>query len=417
METSWFVAIPLVGILFGGALGVIVVFVRFLQPPKRPSQARLEGELTGLIDQLAAEFPEEVRAWGGPGVLREPAIVEAIVERLNRERSAPETPQRPVPHSEEGEQLRQSALMTQVRRLADAHAKLTSIEEARKALRILLPLVELTVGTLIALLVGRFTENADTAFTVNLPILGSRLFDPIAAFKGVIAGFLCFGLLWTWFQGLPRAHEHSLARQVSAWAQELADEFPDEVRSWGGPVVLRDANAVMSIARRLAGGTGATTGEVGLRQVRRNSLVQRLADVQERLTRLERWPLWPRAVWGLVAGALIGWLVGEAAYGIVHSPRTFPNAFRSGETVDYNVIGLGIACGLLVWGVSFGVTAVQRSRRFGMAQGQLAVCIRELDTEFPDDVRSWGGEQVLRDPDAVRELLQLIRNQPLVSLR
>jgi len=198
------------------------------------------------------------------------------------------------------------------------------------------------------------------------------------------------------------------------------------VRAWGGPGVLREPAIVAAIAEQLQRErrapesslktASAASGENGLRPVLRNSLLQRLVEALEQRDRFARVPLWPTVLAGFLAGAFIGWFVGEILYTIAYSPRTFPNAFRPGETVDVKIITMGIICGLLVWGGIVGLAAVSRSRLLGLLQGQLAVCIRELSTEFPDEVRAWGGEAILRDLYSVRELLQLIRNQPLTPV-
>jgi hypothetical protein len=226
-------------------------------------------------------------------------------------------------------------------------------------------------------------------------------------------GFLVAGAVFLRIQNRRRAVSARHEQELSGLINLLALEFPEEVRSWGGTGVLHEPARVDALVERLSGTASASSGENDLRQVLRNSLVQRLADALEQQHRLVHWALWPVVVFGFLAGTVIGWLVGEILYKAVYPARTFPNAFREGEKVDFSVIGAGLVCGLLVWGGSVVVTAVLRSRLLGRVQGQLAGCIRELSTEFPDEVRAWGGEAILRDLYSVRELLHRIKNQPL----
>ena len=62
----------LVGLVAGAAAG-----------RRRRSEAR--RALGEHIDAIAAEFPAEVRAWGGRAALQDPERVRALVERLESE--------------------------------------------------------------------------------------------------------------------------------------------------------------------------------------------------------------------------------------------------------------------------------------------------------------------------------------------
>jgi hypothetical protein len=400
---SFFIAIPLVGVLFGGALLAIVVFLHVVRARQGPSPARLEGELTGLIDRLAAEFPEEVRAWGGPGVLREPAIVDAIVERLNREQLLPSTgSESPASLTDDGERLRRSLLDSLVRRIADDHAAIARLA-GKSLLRVVV--LALAAGALSGYLVG------EALYTATYPQYGFlNAFRPVPfelniVLYGVMAGLAVWASTVVGVKYV-RERRLKLARQdLADGLRELATDFPTEVRAWGGPAVLRDAGTVLSIARRLSGSASTQAGEKDLRQVLLISLVQRLADIHERIGRLERWSIWPAVGWGLLVGSFLGWLIGECLYAVNSSARaTFPNVFR--PEARFEVLSAAVVYGAVVWTAVVAVAAGVRARRLGTAQGRLAVCIRELATAFPDEVRAWGGEPSLRNPDAVRELAQ-----------
>jgi hypothetical protein len=53
----------------------------------RKARARAEHDLATKINEVVAEFPQEVQTWGEPSVLREQDIVQELIRELEAPRS------------------------------------------------------------------------------------------------------------------------------------------------------------------------------------------------------------------------------------------------------------------------------------------------------------------------------------------
>src|SRR5262249_8460185 len=61
---------------------VVVFLANNPRDARKRALAQARIELSGLAETIAGEFPDEVKAWGGRGVLEEPAAVKAILRDL-----------------------------------------------------------------------------------------------------------------------------------------------------------------------------------------------------------------------------------------------------------------------------------------------------------------------------------------------
>jgi hypothetical protein len=428
--STLFVAIVVVALLLA-----VLFFLRLLRAPKRSSPARLEPELidrelSALIDQLATEFPEEVHSWGGPGVLWEPAIVDAIVERLNREHLPPSTgaepsaalalssaegspPALPKPDTGVFAQARRSVLVSDVRRVADAHAKITRLE--RMAFWWIVGL-----GLLVSVPAGPLlSELIYVMYYSSQPNLhwdwGQVSF----------AGFLG-ALTWGGFvvsADLLRRERLKLARQNLAYrVREFAADFPAEVQAWGGTAVLRNPESVRELLRGIGSeplpdALPPATGE-RLRQMRLTELLRRLGQKFATFDQLQRPALWRQ----VAVGAAVGLLVGVISFFTVIRPHFVPTVSeeewrglsqeeqkeRSSNLArhELDAVWVGLYVVILVGVVSMFLQVVVRISHENEARRGVKKFMSELETEFPDEVRSWGGPGVLRDPATRRELFR-----------
>ena len=181
--------------------------------------------------------------------------------------------------------------------------------------------------------------------------------------------------------------------------QRLIREFPEEVQSWGGVSWLHNLDAVRRILRRLH--LPALSESERLRRVVLISMLKRLARCHADAD--GRSLFWP-VLLGLPIALLLGWLVGEFTYNANHHLGTFPNAFRS-VPVDWNanLTGIFFGVGVLLVFVFFAV--LSRARNRPLAQQQAKELIQEISSEYPEEVKSWGGLTVLRNRDVIRTVV------------
>jgi serine/threonine protein kinase len=126
----------------------------------------------------------------------------------------------------------------------------------------------------------------------------------------------------------------------------------------------------------------------GLREALLNSLVKRIERAHSESAEIEanRYQFWPAAVGGGIGAALIG------------------GSFRSEPAglVGFILGGALTAGGLYLW----------RVKQLQRCAEELATTIHTLTTEFPDIVRSWGGESVLRNPETVAQIARRLKIEP-----
>ncbi len=132
--------------------------------------------------------------------------------------------------------------------------------------------------------------------------------------------------------------------------------------------------------------------------------LSRLTEAYTNLDELRRWRFGITLVCGFVLGLIVGWLIGEFTYAVQY-PVRFP-AILQGSYFDWLSVTVGILSGLLVWG---GYAAAIRLRvKLFVEQDREKVegLVREIASDFPTEVESWGGRAVLRHPDTVRQILK-----------
>ncbi len=109
--------------------------------------------------------------------------------------------------------------------------------------------------------------------------------------------------------------------------------------------------------------------------------------------------VWP-VLLGLPVALLLGWLVGEITYSTRHPSYGFFNAFAA-VPVDWgaNLTGIFFGVGVLLVFIFF--TVLSRARNRPLARQQTKELIQEISSEYPEEVKSWGGTAVLRNRDAI----------------
>jgi hypothetical protein len=131
---SWFAFAMSVPLLVGLAMAISFGQDRLRQDARKKVEAAAES--------LTTEFPDAVREWGGPAVLRTPATVSDIARVLGIEEPPPEVPARkaavtavapsPSPTSPAPvEPGQRSALQDKLRPLAEAHAAVAACGQRR----------------------------------------------------------------------------------------------------------------------------------------------------------------------------------------------------------------------------------------------------------------------------------------------
>ena len=151
-----------------------------------------------------------------------------------------------LPALPEAERLRRVVLVSMLKRLKRCHAD----AEGRSLWWPLL--LGLPFALLVGWLVGEITYSQrhtdihtfPNAFAV-VPVDWTANLTGIFTGVAVLLVFLFFAL------GL-RASNRPLARQQSKeMIEEIAREYPEEVKSWGGTAVLRNRDAIRTVAQNL----------------------------------------------------------------------------------------------------------------------------------------------------------------------
>jgi hypothetical protein len=243
---------------FGGiAAGLVVCFMYVFITRSGVFAVREDAEerATRLAEELATEFPAEVAAWGGPAVLRDPALVRQIRDDLN-------------PHVRELLEWKKKRppAASQVR------DELDPPEPAPPSPTSTLAPDEVTADpTRKAVLVARLREHAkllkDTNDNISatwvglvvlcivLPPVGGGVFYASqkwfgldAALSGLFAAVAVLavgGLIWLAMAAIRR----HLRRKWEAAVTRFGADYPKLVESWGGPQVLRSGETLEALLR------------------------------------------------------------------------------------------------------------------------------------------------------------------------
>jgi serine/threonine protein kinase len=310
----------------------------------------------GALRKLSQEFPEQVRAWGGPAVLEVPATLTEILRRFEAPPgSPPMTPPGPGPL----DPRQQEELRTGLNRLEEAHEGVAWFGERRY--------VSWWVGLVVAVLF------------FGLPV-------------GLLTGLLYFG------QNGPGISYRT---------------YNPEYHDWKGKVLSQAEYAIndrqVTFEALFAGGL---TG-IGLTFL--VTLVVACKKLYPSATLLSF--LGSAALLGVPAGLLSGLLYASyyaplAQYGMQTEYISYRG--RHLEPIQYDlqhrdaaiegtVLGLSVGYGAAILGMMFFLW--RYGRRCWHLQRQVLARAAELAAAFPAVVQSWGGAHRLRDSKFVHEAL------------
>jgi hypothetical protein len=238
---------------------------------------------------------------------------------------------------------------------------------------------------------------------------------PTGAYAAAAGGAVAFLILARGF-GIAWRERGRRALELEDMIERTADAFPDRVTAWGGPAVLRDDRAVGDLVRRLRRGepvdAWAPPGRVAAPGRAAMPMPVGAAPLLAGLLRAHDDLAWCNrrqgrgqfVLVGLAAGVAGGWLVGALYYAWKFPASSFLTVLAAAP-----LDGEAAACGA-VGGVLLGAAAVvglhvgwqlrlERARR-GVDDG-----VRRLAARFRPEVQAWGGPAVLRDREAVADLL------------
>jgi serine/threonine protein kinase len=239
------------GIIAG--LGVWFLYVFITRSGVYAVREDVEKRTARLTKELAAEFPAEVAGWGGPAVLRDPALVRQIRDELNphvRELiewkkkippAARQTRDEPTPPPSSP-----TSTLTPDEVTADPTRKAILIARLWEHARLLKATKDNTAGAWGGLFALWFTL---------VPMIGAGVFgalrhgvgiDPLAS--GIVVGVVVLvGGLAAW-AGMARARR-AVAQKREAGIARLAADYPKLVEAWGGVGVLESPEAIAALLR------------------------------------------------------------------------------------------------------------------------------------------------------------------------
>jgi serine/threonine protein kinase len=188
-----------------------------------------------VVQRLIREFPEEVQSWGGVARMHTNPLdwCRRILRGLRN------------PTLSEAERLRRVVLVSMLKRLARCHA-----DVERRNLW-----VPLLLGLPFALLVGWLVGEVNYSLWHDVHTFPNAFravdVDWKANLTGVVSGAAVL-VVFVFFSLARRASNRPLALQQSKeLIEEIAREYPEEVKSWGGAAVLRHRDAIRTIVREL----------------------------------------------------------------------------------------------------------------------------------------------------------------------
>jgi serine/threonine-protein kinase len=218
---------------------------------------------------------------------------------------------------------------------------------------------------------------------------------------GLFAGLMVF-VLRAWMR---RRFIRGVEAELQAKIDEIAQEFPEEVASWGGRRVLEDVDMVCILRK-----DGAIS-----QKGRYNALLGGLHNRHQAVDAARKRParLILTILLMLVPAASAGGGAGSLMYETLR-PR---NSSTSGSSYDrsyyqrrddaflYGWI-LGVGTGLVVIGGACILRLIGRRARISAQEAELEDRIDHFADEFPREVNAWGGRKSLEDRDLVERMLQ-----------
>jgi serine/threonine protein kinase len=328
-----------------------------------------------LAEELAAEFPAEVAAWGGLAVLRDPATVREV-------RDALDPPPIPLPSATSAvglgdlaaDSTRRAAVTGRLQGLLRQHRQ--TVQGDRWSWVLL-------AGALPVVNVGHAVERN----------MGSAL----AVFVGVTAGLVAAGAVW-WAAARVRRH---LRDKLDRAVGEFAADYPRLVAEWGGPAVLRDPTAVARVAAELSSPAAPPTppsptstltpDEIAADPTRKAVLIIRLRELDRvRQNTVENAD-------GTWAGLVLLWILAVPGTAGAVIALLFETSL-----IREVAVSIGLAVALLVgWLSWWGMARIRRHLRqkWDEAAGQLVA-------DYPQLVAAWGGRGMLQTEETIAALLK-----------
>jgi len=207
---------------------------------------QLRAEAAERAREIERDYAEVLRVVGGPAALKYAGPVRSLMQALRVHPQAfAEAKLRP----EVREQLRQAVCAGWLRHIHDG---LLEVEGRDKAPWLRIISISLVLGFVLGELFGEYVFGMfHPKFEGRFPFLlrDRRILDLGAILGAVAMGIFVAAtilaaqwLLWRWQRARARA-------AVQICIQEFQADFVDDIRTWGGPSVLRTSEAVQELLR------------------------------------------------------------------------------------------------------------------------------------------------------------------------
>jgi serine/threonine protein kinase len=194
---------------------------------------------------------------------------------------------------------------------------------------------------------------------------------------------------------VPRSHIDLIERCVG-WVEERptnAGELLPLLRGLGQPAAAPAAAPVVAPpsapVAQLVSGAGPVSTSSRLRHSLQVSLIRQADQAHRTLVEMEK-----------TTGKWIGPAIGICL---------FIGLILGGVSTS---LGTGVFFCFLAFGIAAAVMYFTNLRKKAEAQKSLVEAVQTLIGEFPEEVRSWGGATVLRNPHTVREIIDAIDPPP-----
>jgi hypothetical protein len=108
---------------------------------------------------------------------------------------------------------------------------------------------------------------------------------------------------------------------------------------------------------------------------------------------------------GIILGLILGFIVGFIVFLILDYTLVQHFKVQTGEAEFVSAV-FGIPAGFVVLAVSIWMCLRGWRRELLRVERALPTTVEGFLAEFPQEVQSWGGENVLYDPDVLKELIR-----------
>lgn len=210
---------------------------------------------------------------------------------------------------------------------------------------------------------------------------------------------------WAAYAASVRRKRQARARdELSEAQQTLVAEFPELVRGWGGPAVLKDADSVREILRGLM--KSMQLQEAGTSQVESSSSTT--TDTPEQT---------PREAKLLLAIQTLERAQHDLQMAHERGPRGLAwtiiiASLAIGVAGAFGVVGVGVLGAILLGGAVMVTRILAWLSRKAELREAVHNAERTVATEFPEAVWAFGGPDVLSQPEAVRRILTDLNRKP-----